>query len=349
MGGFAFIVHPRENGDITRVFPIARYMPEWLVEKAAASIPPFRLPGKTGIESYAGAEGFSIAVPLTFRQINRLPGSIIAGRIIQAVRLAEKLGAGVIGLGGLALAAQRAGFDPGGFKIAVSSGISYTIATAMEAAGEAAALMGHDLKKSNVVILGASGPVERVCAMVLSAKVSRMTLVGKEKRKLEELAEKILFQRGLSARISLDIKSALPPAGIVVFGPDAGVVGPEHLSPGAVACILAGTGLSGSEVEEARDDVLVVEGGLVSVPGNTAGMISAPLAEAVLLALEGVRGEPAGFGVSTEKVKKIASLAAKHGFRTAGIKGCKGVITGEDVERIKYNAGKKGSGSASIP
>lgn len=185
--------------------------------------------------------------------------------------------------------------------------------------------------------------------MMLSAKVSRMTLVGKEERKLEELAEKILFHRGLSARISLDIKSALPSAGIVIFGPEAGVVGPEHLSPGAVACILAGTGLSGSELAEARDDVLVVEGGLVSVPGNIQGMISAPLAEAVLMALEGVRGDPEGFGVSIEKVKKTASMAAKHGFRTAGIKGCKGVITGEDVERVKYNAGKKGSGSAAIP
>lgn len=359
MGKFAFIIHPREAEDIARIFPIARYLPGWLAERAAVRLPPFRLPGMTGIESpFAGAEGFLIAVPLTMLQIRRLPGNIIADRISRAIRLAEKLGAGVIGLGGLAPAAERAGIDPDGFKTAVTGGISFTIATAMEAVGEAANMMGHDLRKSNAVVLGASGPVERVCAQVLSAKVSRMTLVGKDKRKLEELAGKILFHCGLSVRLSVDAKSSLRSAGIVVAGPEAGFVCPRDLPPGAVVCVLAGTGLSVWGQAGARDDVLVVEGGLVSVPGSfkkkidpeyPPGMISAPLAEVVIMALEGVRRDMTGFGVSFEKVSKMASLAIKHGFKTAGIKGCRSVITMADIESIRCNARKNGLGGAVIP
>ncbi|MFZ5646137.1 MAG: shikimate dehydrogenase [Bacillota bacterium] len=359
MGKFAFIVHPLGAGDIARRFPMARYLPGWLVEKAAGYAPPFKLSDIAGIESSSGrAEGFKIAVPLTLRQMSSLSAISISDRIFRAISLAEKLGAGVIGLGGLTPVAERVGIDPANFKIAVTSGMNYTVAISIEAIGEAAALMGYDLKKSSVVILGAAGQVESTCAVMLSSRVSRMTLVDKEKGKLKELAEKVLYHSGLSARICRDAKSELQSARIVIAGPGAGVVGTEDFVPGSVVCVLTGTCLLSQSIAEIRDDVLVVEGGLVSFPGSRIchsdpryppGMICAQMAEAMIMALEGTAGNITGYGVSLEKVKKIASLADKHGFKMAGIKGHKEVITQRDVERIKLTARKNGFSEAAIP
>lgn len=347
MGKFAFIVHPREAGDIAPMIPITRCLPGWLKEKAAGYVPPFKL---SDIRSPGGlAEGFLIAVPLTLEQMKRLSRNTISERIIRAINLADKMGAEVISLGGLSQAAKEAGIDPGRFRISIVDGISYNIATATEAAAMAASMMGFNLNKSHVAVLGATSPAESAFALVLSSKVSQMTLVGREKRMLEDLAQKILFHSGLSVRISMSPERALRSARVIAAGYGAGAVGPENISPGAVFCDLSGMGLFSRGLSEARDDVLFIEGGLVSVPGGIdydfnweypTGMSCPSMAEAMIMALEGVPKDFTLYGVSAEKVWKLDRLAVKHGFKVGGIRGCKKIITQSDIDRIKLFAQK---------
>jgi fatty aldehyde-generating acyl-ACP reductase len=78
-----------------------------------------------------------------------------------------------------------------------------------------------------------------------------------------------------------------------------------------------------------RDDVLIIGGGVVDVPGEPdfgfdfglpAGQAYACMAETMVLALEG-RYESYSLGkqVRVEQVREIAQLARKHGFTLSAI------------------------------
>ncbi|MDH4138629.1 MAG: shikimate dehydrogenase, partial [Anaerolineae bacterium] len=106
------------------------------------------------------------------------------------------------------------------------------------------------------------------------------------------------------------------------------------------------------QVVEERNDVLVIEGGMVKVPGPVdfgfdfgfpPKMAYACMAEAMILALEGrYESYTLGRDITVEQVEEIASLAAKHGFRLGGFRSFERSVTGEEVESVKENARKKG-------
>jgi fatty aldehyde-generating acyl-ACP reductase len=43
VGSFAFIIHPIEVKDVARKFPVAKYLPPGLVERALGLLPPFKV------------------------------------------------------------------------------------------------------------------------------------------------------------------------------------------------------------------------------------------------------------------------------------------------------------------
>jgi fatty aldehyde-generating acyl-ACP reductase len=97
-----------------------------------------------------------------------------------------------------------------------------------------------------------------------------------------------------------------------------------------------------------RDDVLVIDGGIVEVPGEVdfgfdfglpPRMAYACMAETITLALEG-RYEPYSLGrrLSIERVEEIARLAEHHGFRLAGLMSFGRPLTEEAIARIRANA-----------
>ncbi|HRF93732.1 MAG TPA: hypothetical protein PLZ51_00995, partial [Aggregatilineales bacterium] len=74
------------------------------------------------------------------------------------------------------------------------------------------------------------------------------------------------------------------------------VIEPRHLKPGAVVCDVARPRDVSRLVADQRDDVLVIEGGMVEVPGDVdfhfdfgfpEGKAYACMAETMALALEG--------------------------------------------------------------
>ena len=98
-------------------------------------------------------------------------------------------------------------------------------------------------------------------------------------------------------RVAADLKQALNKADVVltVTGSATPIIEPEDLKPGAVVCDVARPRDVSQQVAQARPDVLVIEGGVVQVPGLVnfgfdfgfpPGTSFACMAETMILALE---------------------------------------------------------------
>ncbi|MGB9860309.1 MAG: shikimate dehydrogenase, partial [Moorellaceae bacterium] len=272
MSKFAFIIHPLDVSDVARKFPLARYLPSRLVERLLLWLPPIKTSYITGVRSaYAETEGWFVSCPLTSRQMLALPEDFVLDRIIQACRLAEKLGAQIIGLGAMTSVVGDGGITISRHvNVPVTTGNSYTVATALEGTKKAADMMGIDISRAQVAVVGATGAIGAVCARILARECTSLTLVARKRDKLEDLARRIKEDTGLAVHLSTDIKAALREADVVLTVTSAAgaVIEPEDLKPGAVVCDVARPRDVSRRVAEERDDVLVIEGGVVEVPGE---------------------------------------------------------------------------------
>jgi len=353
------MIHPTNAGDVAKKFKFARFIPDQLIERAFAMLPSMEVAHITGIRSaHAETEGWFIACPLTTRLIMSLPQDYVIKKIIQGGRVAEKLGAKIFGLGAFTKVVGDAGITvAANLNIPVTTGNSYTVATAVEATKAAAGMMGHDLKKSTVVILGATGSIGRVCAMMLAGEVRNMTLVARDERKLEDLASKILYDTGLAVKVTADTKKALGSGDIIITVTSAvdTVIEPEDLKAGAVVCDVARPRDVSKRVAEVRHDVLVIEGGVVEVPGDVnlnlnfgfpPGTAYACMAETMILSLENrYESYTLGRELTIKQVEEISGLAKKHGFKLAGFRSFGRAVTSEEIKEIKLRA----AGSRLIP
>ena len=126
------------------------------------------------------------------------------------------------------------------------------------------------------------------------------------------------------------------------------IIEPEHLKPGSVVCDVARPRNVSRRVAEERDDVLVIEGGVVDLPGEVdfgfdfgfpPGKAYACMAETILLALEG-RYEcfTIGRDISLDQVDVMTQLAAKHGIRLSGFRSFEQALATEEIEEVRRNA-----------
>jgi predicted amino acid dehydrogenase len=101
-------------------------------------------------------------------------------------------------------------------------------------------------------------------------------------------------------------------------------------------------------VAAARDDILVIDGGMVDVPGPVdfhfnfgfpSGKAYACMAETIALALEG-RFEDYTLGkhLTRERVEDIDEIARKHGFRLSGFRSFEREVTLQQIEAVRRNA-----------
>jgi predicted amino acid dehydrogenase len=356
---FAFIIHPIDISDVSRKFGFMKKLPEGIVEGIMKNMPPVRVSHITGVKSpYNEVEGWFVGCPLTTRQMMTLPEDYVLKKIIKAGKLAEKLGARIVGLGAFTSVVGDAGITIAkNLNIPVTTGNSYTVATALEGAKKAAGIMGHDIKNAEVVVVGATGSIGRVCAEILARECRFLTLVGRQTEKLEKIADRILNDTGLSVRISSNVHSALKRADVVITVTSSvdSVIDAEDLKPGAVVCDVARPRDVSREVAEKRDDVLIIEGGVVEVPGDVDFHFNfgfppktsyACMAETMILALERrYENFTLGRDLTVEQVEEISRLAKKHGFKLAGFRSFERAVTQEQIEKIKKNAQKKLEGA----
>jgi len=127
------------------------------------------------------------------------------------------------------------------------------------------------------------------------------------------------------------------------------VVEAEDLKKGAVVCDVARPRNVSREVSAKRDDVLVIEGGVIKVPGNVDyhfrfglpdGTAFACMAETMILALEQrYENFTLGRSLTIGQVDEIMGLAKKHGFCLAGFRNFEHAVTKEKIAQIRARAG----------
>lgn len=355
MTRFAFILHPLKASDLARKYRAARLLPERVLETAMARMPAQTISRITGVQSPTGAEteGWFVGCTLSTRQFIEGKEKRSVAKVIESARLAEDLGADLVGLG-----AFTAVVGDGGRQVAeaiesgVTTGNSYTVATAVEGALRGAEVMEVDPSASTAAVMGATGSIGRVCAHLLAEKVERLVLIGRRKDALAEIAEEIAG-RNAEVEISLSAAESLPQAQIVLTVTSAmeAVIEPEMLRPGAVVCDVARPRDVSVRVAEERDDVLVIEGGAVRVPGDVNFHFDfgfpprtayACMAETMILALEGHTGDYSlGKRLSLERVQEIARMADRHGFELSGFRSFERAVDDETIERIKQRAAER--------
>ena len=135
MDKFAFIIHPLELSDYTRKFPWMKFLPKFILAEIAKHIPSFRVSHITGIKSKTGKqiEGYFICCPLSSQQMLTLSEDLVLSKIIKAGKKAEELGVDIIGLGSFTSVVADKGITIAKkLNTPVTSGNSYTVATAIE-------------------------------------------------------------------------------------------------------------------------------------------------------------------------------------------------------------------------
>ncbi len=359
MERFAFVIHPIDvRRDAARKYPIARYLPEVVVAAALRKMKPSKVSHITGIRSAAGveAEGWFIGCPLTPHQLLTLPHEVVYERLITCGKIAEDLGAKILGLGALTSVVGDGGVTVAkNLNIAVTTGNSYTTATAVDGARRGAEIMGTPLEDAHVAVVGAAGSIGRTCAVLLAREAKAVTLIGRSREKLAPLAAE-LKESGVRATVAVtdDVATGLREADVIVTVTSAvdAVILPEHLKRGAVVCDVARPRDVSVRVARERNDVLVIEGGLVTVPGPNVdfhfdfgfpeGTAYACMSETMMLALEG-RYESFTLGkeVSVGQVEETWKMASKHGFKLAGFRSFDKAITEEHIAKVRKAAGIK--------
>ncbi|MDY5045724.1 NAD(P)H-binding protein, partial [Phascolarctobacterium sp.] len=234
--------------------------------------------------------------------------------------------------------------------IAVTSGNSYTVATAIQGTKEAARMMGKDLRECRAVVVGATGSIGAASVRLLSKEVKHITLVARHMEPLEELAQELIEQNHCEVAVSQDIHASLKEADIVITVTSAldFLIEPEDLKPGCVVCDVARPRNVSREVSLKRNDVLVIEGGIIHVPGNVDFHFNfgfpprtsyACMSETMILALDGrYENFSLGRNLDINKINLISQLADKHHFRMSGFRNFERAVSNEHIEEVRHNA-----------
>lgn len=347
--------------DAARKYPILGLLSESAIEQIALRLSPKWISEITGIESKTGAttKGYFIGCPFSSRQLQTLPPERVYRNLVQAGQMSAERGAKIMGLGAFTSVAGDAGISVAERLegvIGVTSGNSYTVYTAVEGLLKAADLMGIENQNASVAVVGATGSIGAVCAKILASQVGEIALVGRDESKLERLKADIESRPdcGAQIRVALDLRAALREADMVLAVSSAGreLVFPEDLKVGAVVCDVARPRDVSKTVIEKRDDVLVIEGGVIAVPGRDVqfnwafgfpeATAFACMSETMILSLEGTNESyTLGRDLSVEQVMHMGELARKHGFSLAGFRSFERALSDEDIAQVRDNARKK--------
>jgi len=361
---FAFVIHPLSQEYFKVIKPVeilSRVSPPLFLdtlEKVLAYAPPFVYSKVEGIQSPTGveAEGWLISVGGTPREIMRHGPEFTYRRLLEASRLAKRLGAQIMGLGAFTKVVGDAGVTVARrATLPITTGNSYSASGALWAAHDAMLRLrllpppkGKGRVKFKAMVVGATGAIGAACARLLVRAAEEVTLVSPETAKLLALKASILRETpDAKVMLSAHADSHIAQMDMIVTatsGAGKKVLDIMKVKPGCVITDVARPlDLPPAEVAK-RPDVLVIESGEIRPPGALVmkniglppGIVYACLAETIVLALEGrFESYTVGRAIEWEKVHEIYQLGLKHGMRLAAISGVNGVFSDEDIERVR--------------
>ncbi|MEM7346132.1 MAG: shikimate dehydrogenase [Chloroflexota bacterium] len=338
MDNFAFVIHPvNPKADTERKYPLlGKMLPESAINFFSRYFPPVYISHITGITSQTTGkeiEGWFIACPFTPKQMMALPPQEVYNKVIATGKLAQKLGAKILGLGGFTSVVGDGGITISKhLDIPVTTGNSYTVGTSVDALLKGGLTKGINPATATAAVMGATGSIGRVCAQLLAPQVETLILIGRNLESLQTLKDSIEAEGYTNVQISLKIED-LRQADLILTTTSTidSIIQPSHLKENCVVCDVARPSDVSDEVLTKRKDVLVVEGGMIKVPGPVdfnfnfgfpPGMAFACMSETMALALEGrYESYTLGKTITAPQVQTIMDIATKHGFEVSGYDG----------------------------
>lgn len=164
----------------------------------------------------------------------------------------------------------------------------------------------------------------------------------------KELMREIQFYPGCPIVVTTSLESALGESDIVVSATSSTgkIINPVALKCGAIICDISRPRNIGEEVRMVRPDVLVIDGGVIEVPGLPnfgwnfgfdKGLAYACMAETMMLALDRhYKSMSIGSsGVNLESILFMQHLADKHGFKVAELRSFDRPLTADTWKQVK--------------
>lgn len=158
--------------------------------------------------------------------------------------------------------------------------------------------------------------------------------------------------------VSTDVASTLPRADVVVTATSSinRFITPDMLKFGSVVCDMSRPLNISLEVRDKRPDVLVIDGGVVEVPGRPwfgwnfgfdKGLSYACMAETFMLALEHHYEDTSiGSDLSLDTIEMMREFALKHGFKLSGFRSFDRPLTREEWNKVCKARAVNAKGSA---
>lgn len=320
-GTFAFTVHPRARlrEDLARAWRPLGLVPEAVYDTALRRLP---LPPVTmaGVEIGGERVGHIVLVPFGARH---LLSDIEGGRrrVSRAVDRAVGLGADVVGLGALTATVTAGGATlRERTDIAVTNGNAYTAAIVEDQIRMLLPLVSERTPRPRIAVVGASGSVGSAVTRLLARDPdgARLTLIARTAPRVKALAAEVAGDVEVSVAHTIDAVGDADLVVLLTASADA-LLGPEHLAPGAVVLDATQPRNTSPDLATARPDVLVIDGGIVSIPSLriTGGDIGLPdgrsyacFAETAILALTGRTGHFSLGNPTLDQVDAIRERAA---------------------------------------
>jgi len=172
----------------------------------------------------------------------------------------------------------------------------------------------------------------RAPASALAARLRQMELPAPEQPQEDWLpAVEELEREGLLV-VTTELSQALPHAQVVITATSSvdDLINPMWVAPGAIICDISKPSNVRPSLRQVRPDVLVIDGGVVAVPGRPSlgwdfgfepGLAYACMAETMMLALEHHYTDMSlGANLSLDNMIYLRSLAHKHGFDLAQLR-----------------------------
>jgi fatty aldehyde-generating acyl-ACP reductase len=354
METFAFITHPTSLDDVVRYEPGAAGKGRPIVEKIVEWLPAYNAARVTGIRTPDGREiaGWFIMAPLLPEQMLGFERERVYAKILDAIRIGANLGAKIVGLGAFTGVVGDAGVTLAARSpIPVTTGNSLTVATGIRSLLRGAREMDVDLESATAVVIGASGSIGSACVELLAPRVGHIVLVARNATRLRAQYDSLRERVRCGLSWSTDVHAAVPRGRLVLTATTSTLelIEPADLQTGAVVCELSLPHDVAARVGNERPDVLVVEGGILRVPGAPRfdrvrepgrdfdfglppGMALACMSETMVLTLERrFESYTLGRGIDLEKVREIDDLAERCGFELAQMRAFDRPVSDEDI------------------
>lgn len=315
MKAFAYLTHPLNIEQLKCDWPLARFLPDFAIRFLLRILPSYKLTKIKKIKSSKGnaISGYIITLPILSEKIKQADEQFTLNKIAQATEIANRLNAGILGLGGEF--SRRSYPLKNNFKIPVTNGSHFTVWSIIEAIYRLSKIKKVNLRDSTVSIIGATGITGTLCAKKLSYFVSKLIIADGDENKLKSLKEKIEVLNKINIEINSGISTAAEDADfvIVICENTADQLNLDLFKRGAIVCD-ATLGNSFSEKLKNRKDLSVIKCGLAKISAENK-IVSTSLAETMLLAFEekfvsySLNGN-----INLDKLEEIADIATRQGL-----------------------------------